>query len=162
MNLQHTCSSPVLWVGLYSELFKCLLFTALKWRKPSDTQLMQCYRTCGYSCYAVKKIHTIAYCASTFPVREKLYKTQKCSVWTFIRGQNSCSLPRLRNKAFEKGSTSWRSTYKVVSALNCTLICPNPEFPHEQALCETSEVTLCITFTQIKEEKSAQYIPVAY
>lgn len=100
--------------------------------------------------------------APTSSIREKLYKTQKHSVWTFIRGHNSCSLPKFRNKALKKSSTSWRSTYKVASALNHTLIWLNPDFPHKQVICETSEVILCVTFTQDKEEKSAQYIPVAY
>lgn len=42
------------------------------------------------------------------------------------------------------------------------LIYLNPEFPCRQDLCETSEAALCITFVQVKEEKSAQYIPVTY
>lgn len=48
------------------------LLTALKWRKPSDTELMQCYHALGYSCYAVKQIRTIAYCAPASPIREVL------------------------------------------------------------------------------------------
>lgn len=160
MNLQHTCSSPVLWVGLYSELFKCLLFTALKWRKPSDTQLMQCYCTCGYSCYAVKKIHTVVH--QLLLLGRSYIKHRNVLCGHLFGGINSCSLPKFRNKALKKSSTSWRSTYKVASALNHTLICLNPEFPHKQVICETSEVILRVTFTQVKEEKSAQYIPVVY
>lgn len=141
VNVQHTCSSPNLWVGTHSELL---------------TLPSRGVAVLGYSCHSVREIHTSSDCAPPSPLRQAWRLKHRnvflgvCSGAEQMQFAKTWRARPLKNVLLSEGAPT-----QVVSALKIAHGFVWAHNSHAGKLFVKFLELHCATFTQVKEEKSA-------
>lgn len=117
----------------------------------------------GYSCHAVREIHTSADCAPTSPLRQVWrWKRRNVCLGTCSGAEQMQFAKTLRARPLKSVVPPEGAPTHVVSALK---IAHGFVWAHNSHAGKFSVKFLelhCVTFTQVKEEKSASCTPLTY